>query len=269
MQPLNEVFSVVGVPIPILGMYASAYRWRSSIFFVTSLNLFFKFGFRVALACEILLKESSEVEAAYRSTQLSIAVLTALVSAAAMLLGVRCFKELKQLSRNTFLVMVIGLENSGKSALLSHVVPSAPPGSRSVEINPTPGLKMHEFFKWQAQWRVWDMSGHGRSREMWQYYYSDVHCVVFVVDCSDVSRIGNAQAELKRLMEHPDIQERRPALLVFGNKCDLVNHDGADESVSPERLENILQLNMYSEKHRCKVLASNGITGSSSEEGFQ
>ena len=261
----NEVLSVCGLLVSLCGVYTAAYAWAWYMAVVAFCDFFLKFAFRIAFLAEILTQDG--VDSGYRSTECAISILVIIIALVSVLSGASSYRYIKAADKQVRVVVIIGLSNSGKSTLLSHVVPVTP-DSLSVEINPTAGLQLREFRKWGTSWRVFDMSGHGRAREMWQSYYSDVDCIVFVVDCSDPIRIGSAQEELFRAMKHPDVVKKRPALLVFGNKSDLSKKMG-ENAIDYSRLESLLQINNYASNHQCKVMASNGIAGTSVDEGFQ
>ena len=45
---------------------------------------------------------------------------------------------------------------------------------RKPGIHPTPGLKLHQFKRLSTQWNIFDMSGHGKYRYMWEDFYQSV-----------------------------------------------------------------------------------------------
>ena len=55
---------------------------------------------------------------------------------------------------------------------------------------------------------------------MWAYYFAHVQAIVFVVDVTDVNRIGVVRDELSIILESAIVKDRRPALLVYANKSD-------------------------------------------------
>jgi ADP-ribosylation factor-like protein 6 len=53
---------------------------------------------------------------------------------------------------------------------------------------PTVGFAVEEFTKNNISFTVFDMSGQGRYRNLWEHYYKDVQAIIFVVDTSDKIR---------------------------------------------------------------------------------
>ena len=58
----------------------------------------------------------------------------------------------------------------------------------ATEVVPTVGFTVEEFSKDGIDFTVFDMSGQGRYRNLWEHYYKDVQAVIFVVDTSDKIR---------------------------------------------------------------------------------
>jgi ADP-ribosylation factor-like protein 6 len=70
----------------------------------------------------------------------------------------------------------------------------------------------------QEQCIVYDLSGQGRYREQWQYFYPDVDAVFYVVDSTDLERISINQEILHEMARHPGLQGRRIPFIIMGNK---------------------------------------------------
>lgn len=87
-----------------------------------------------------------------------------------------------------------------------------------VEVTPTVGFSVEEFSKNNVSFTVYDMSGQGRYRSLWEHYYSDVEAIIFVVDSTDKIRIVVAKEEVQILLSHPDIKSTRIPILFFANK---------------------------------------------------
>eukprot|EP00351_Strombidinopsis_sp_SopsisLIS2011_P001760 CAMPEP_0116882704 /NCGR_PEP_ID=MMETSP0463-20121206/15048_1 /TAXON_ID=181622 /ORGANISM="Strombidinopsis sp, Strain SopsisLIS2011" /LENGTH=89 /DNA_ID=CAMNT_0004536379 /DNA_START=42 /DNA_END=311 /DNA_ORIENTATION=+ len=52
---------------------------------------------------------------------------------------------------------------------------------------------------------VYDMSGQGRYRESWSFFYTDVDGIFFVVDASDKDRISIVKEILYEIARHPGL----------------------------------------------------------------
>ncbi|KAB7507565.1 ADP-ribosylation factor-like protein 6 [Armadillidium nasatum] len=115
-------------------------------------------------------------------------------------------------------VLVIGLDNSGKSTMLNHFKPEA---AKSMEVVPTVGFSIEKFKTKNVSFTAFDMSGQGRYRNLWEAYYADCQGIIFVVDSSDKLRLVVAKDELDQLLHNPQIKNRRIPMLFFANKMDV------------------------------------------------
>jgi signal recognition particle receptor subunit beta len=190
----------------------------------------------------------------------------------------------------THTVLVIGLNNAGKSTLLLNMNPKILSKQPAETINqlstsPTQGLSLVQFRteKNRVGWRVWDMSGHGRFRPLWNYYVSHVGGIVYVVDVTDGDRIACSRDEFNLLMDQPRVKERRLPILLLANKVDLggsedegiVSNDktgaGASGSGKTLTLDNIrvaFGIDQLNGHQKAKVFSTSGLTGSGVSEGF-
>merc|ERR1711935_304371 len=85
-------------------------------------------------------------------------------------------------SRVKLKIIVVGLDNSGKTTIISHLKPKKAIAS---DIVPTVGFNVEEFQKNGVQFTVFDMSGQGRYRNLWEHYYKDVGGIIFCIDSTD------------------------------------------------------------------------------------
>jgi ADP-ribosylation factor-like protein 6 len=85
-------------------------------------------------------------------------------------------------------------------------------------VTPTVGFQVEEFDKGNINFTVFDMSGQGRYRGLWEHYYSDVNAIIFVVDSTDRLRMCVAKEELDQLLSHDDIKRAKIPILFFANK---------------------------------------------------
>eukprot|EP00941_MAST-03F_sp_MAST-3F-sp1_P000716 g716.t1 len=179
-----------------------------------------------------------------------------------------------------FRVIVIGLDNAGKSSILSHYTRVtkryvlntswrynnlAEPRCKTV-ILPTSGLAMHELKVELERWRTIDFSGQGRYRKMWTDYYSSSNGVCFVVDASNLLRLGKVEEEFELFLQNPHIEEKKPPVLIFVNKGDHATDTGG-KAASLSRITTLLRVNDR-QGQQFKVVESNGLTGEGIQKGF-
>ncbi|KAG7484231.1 hypothetical protein MATL_G00047070 [Megalops atlanticus] len=154
-------------------------------------------------------------------------------------------------------VLCIGLDNSGKSTMINQLKPSS---AQSQDIVPTIGFSVERFSTTSLSFTVFDMSGQGRYRSLWEHYYRDAQAIIFVIDSADKMRIVVAKEELNALITHPDVKSKRMPILFFTNKMDL------PDSLSSVKVSQMMGLENIKSKswHIC---ASNALTGEGLKEG--
>ncbi len=88
----------------------------------------------------------------------------------------------------------------------------------TLEVTPTVGFQVEEFSKNNISFTVYDMSGQGRYRSLWEHYYSDVQAIIYVLDSTDRIRMCVAKEELEQLLNHEEIKKIKAPILFFANK---------------------------------------------------
>ena len=156
-------------------------------------------------------------------------------------------------------VIVVGLDNAGKSMLINQLKPAR---AASYEVTPTVGFSMDHFERGGFTFSVWDMSGAGAYRSLWETYYKEADAVIFVVDSSDRLRLCVARDELRNVLEHPDIVARKPPMLFFANKMDLPG------AVEPKDMAEDLALHASVKDRPWQIAASNSLTGEGIDAGI-
>ena len=156
-------------------------------------------------------------------------------------------------------ILCLGLDNSGKTTIINRLKPEK---SQTTDIVPTVGFTIEKLILPGLIFTVFDMSGQGRYRNLWEHYYRDAQAIIFVIDSSDKLRIVVAKEELDELLNHGDIKTKPIPVLFFANKMDM------RDSLSPVQVSNLLKLDGLREKpwHIC---ASNAITGEGLHEGVE
>ena len=90
--------------------------------------------------------------------------------------------------KTEYSILLLGLDNAGKTTLLSSIkslyLPTHPaPASKTV---PTVGQNVATIPLPDMYLKIWDVGGQHSLRKLWQSYYKSCHAIVFVVDSSDV-----------------------------------------------------------------------------------
>lgn len=135
------------------------------------------------------------------------------------------FKRLMQsLSTKKLEVVLVGLENSGKTTLLQVLSDGTP-----VETAPTIGLNVRMVKKGGVQMKCWDLGGQTQYRGEWGRYTRGCNAIIFVVDASATHLFLDAKSELHRLLEDRELSNT--ALLVVANKVDLEPHATESELI--------------------------------------
>ncbi|XP_071478115.1 ADP-ribosylation factor-like protein 6 [Diadema antillarum] len=156
-------------------------------------------------------------------------------------------------------VLCIGLDNSGKSTIINHLKPNE---DQTEDVVATVGFSVEKFTTPGVSFTVFDMSGQGKYRDLWEHYYKEAQAVIFVIDSSDKLRIVVAKSEIDMLLEHAAVQSRRIPILFFANKMDL------RDALTSVKCIRLLELDKIKDKpwHIC---ASNALTGEGLHEGIQ
>lgn len=148
-------------------------------------------------------------------------------------------------------ILVVGLDNSGKTSILNYLRPKETRVNASV---PTVGFNIENFTYQGLSFTAFDMSGQSRYRTLWGNYYRTSDGIIFVIDSSDKARILVAREELQQLLVHPDVLKRKTPILLFANKMD-VRDALSDVGVSSALgLENITNKSWY-------ICSTNALSG--------
>lgn len=67
--------------------------------------------------------------------------------------------------------------------------PSIPPE----KIPPTIGMNLARLHHQGSKLVIWDLSGQFKMRMLWEKYYDDAHCIIFLVDAHDRDRLDEAK----------------------------------------------------------------------------
>uniref|UniRef100_A0A1I7ZK94 ADP-ribosylation factor-like protein 6 n=1 Tax=Steinernema glaseri TaxID=37863 RepID=A0A1I7ZK94_9BILA len=114
-------------------------------------------------------------------------------------------------------ILVLGLDNSGKTTIINKMKPS---DTQVTQIVPTVGYSVDRFTAGNMLFSSFDMSGQSKYRNLWENYYSTCEGIAFVVDSNDRLRMAVARDELWMVLDHKDITSNKVPIIVFANKMD-------------------------------------------------
>jgi len=139
-------------------------------------------------------------------------------------------------------ILVVGLDNSGKSSLVDKLKPRTKGSKAPFEATPTVGFLVDTFRYQNLSFTCFDMSGQSRFRSLWETYYDGVEAIVFVVDSSDKIRVCVAKDELEELLSHEAVAHNPIPILFFANKMDI------DDALTPKECTDLLGLNRITDR---------------------
>ncbi|KAJ6031630.1 hypothetical protein N7540_002362 [Penicillium herquei] len=97
-------------------------------------------------------------------------------------------------SKEEYSVLLLGLDNAGKTTLLTQIkalyqpradgTPAPNPGKTV----PTVGQNVATISLSDMNLKIWDVGGQISMRGLWQSYYTSCHAIIFVVDSADVGQ---------------------------------------------------------------------------------
>eukprot|EP00750_Incisomonas_marina_P001054 INCI10865.1.p1 GENE.INCI10865.1~~INCI10865.1.p1 ORF type:complete len:197 (+),score=42.89 INCI10865.1:200-790(+) len=155
-------------------------------------------------------------------------------------------------------ILVLGLDNSGKSTLLTHL--NSKKGDIK-EVAPTVGFSVEGFKMGGLKFTCFDMSGQSKYRNLWERYYADVDGIVWVIDSTDKVRMCVVQDEIENMLEHKQLRGKSFPILFFANKMDLPSAYSAVECMEELELDELTR--------PWHISASNALTGKGVESGVQ
>jgi len=113
-------------------------------------------------------------------------------------------------------ILMVGLDAAGKTTILYKLKLG-----EIVTTIPTIGFNVETVEYKNIAFTVWDVGGQDKIRPLWRHYFTNTQGLIFVVDSSDRERIGEAYAELNKMINEDELKES--IILVFANKQDLPN----------------------------------------------
>ncbi|XP_048484208.1 ADP-ribosylation factor-like protein 6 [Plutella xylostella] len=138
-------------------------------------------------------------------------------------------------------VVVLGLDNSGKSSLLRALHP--PPRTPAAEEPPPPptvGTRQDHFTAGGVSFSALEVGGGRRHRALWERHYRAADALIYVVDAADPLRLVVSRSELQLVLAAGGA--RRVPLLVLANKSDrpdALHHLQVAQALSLEQVQGV------------------------------
>jgi ADP-ribosylation factor related protein 1 len=133
-------------------------------------------------------------------------------------------------SKEEYSVLILGLDNAGKSTLQENVKALFDPSNPEPKLKtvPTVGQNVTTITLPDMYLKIWDVGGQHSLRKLWQSYYSSCHAIVFVIDSTDIGdgnlehdnsgRLEECRLVLEDVLNHSETEG--VPLLVLANKQD-------------------------------------------------
>ncbi|XP_067852742.1 ADP-ribosylation factor-like protein 13B [Heptranchias perlo] len=121
-------------------------------------------------------------------------------------------RKVQEPIRNVTL-LILGLSNAGKTAILKGIQKESP-----YYIGPNGGFSRTDLMVDRFNVTIFDLGGGEKIRSTWKNYYPEAHGIIFVVDSTDVKRMGEAGNVLSEVLKHQKMSGK--PVLVLANKQD-------------------------------------------------
>ncbi|XP_074622535.1 ADP-ribosylation factor-like protein 5B [Acropora palmata] len=170
-------------------------------------------------------------------------------------MGVLFAKLFSWFSNEEHKVIIVGLDNAGKTTILYQFLMS-----EVVHTSPTIGSNVEEVVWKNIRFLMWDIGGQESLRSAWNTYYTNTEFLIVVVDSTDRERLAVTKAELCNMLNHEDLKQA--GVLIFANKQDIKG------SMSVAEISE--QLNLTSIKdHGWHIQACCALTGEGLYQGLE
>ncbi|CZR59093.1 probable ARL1-ADP-ribosylation factor [Phialocephala subalpina] len=173
-------------------------------------------------------------------------------------------------SKKEIRILILGLDNAGKTTLLYRLKIG-----EVVTTIPTIGFNVESVTYKNLNFNVWvccsipplqtyltslqDLGGQTSIRPYWRCYYANTAAVIFVIDSTDIDRLGTASEELAAMLNEDELKDA--ALLVFANKQDQPGAKGAGEISEALKLAELRDRNW-------SIVACSAVDGRGVDEGM-
>ncbi|XP_017073439.1 ADP-ribosylation factor-like protein 3 [Drosophila eugracilis] len=127
---------------------------------------------------------------------------------------VSVIKKIMPMGLQKSCLLILGLDNAGKSTLTARLVEIL--NGDSKELN-------KQASEWtfridNSKVKLWDINGELKNRQAWPNYYKKAKALIFVLDSKDAVRLSEARCVLCDVLMHEELN--KASLLILSNKKD-------------------------------------------------
>ena len=166
----------------------------------------------------------------------------------------KIIKKIKESDREVR-ILILGLDNAGKTTLLKRLL-----DEDVNEVSPTVGFNIKTIdYKGEYTITFWDIGGQSSIRSYWSNYYAQTDGIIWVLDSTDVARIGECASTLDHILQQEQLAGA--SVLIFANKQDV---EGA---MSQRAIQQYLHLEESINRHWF-IASCSAKTGDGVADGF-
>ncbi|XP_028391287.1 ADP-ribosylation factor-like protein 3 [Dendronephthya gigantea] len=165
-------------------------------------------------------------------------------------------KKLKSAPSKELRLLLLGLDNAGKTTLLKHLA-----SEDYTNVTPTQGFNIKTVQAKGLRLNIWDIGGQKSIRAYWNNYYENTDVLIYVIDSTDKKRMEETGFELTELLEEEKLAG--VPVLIFANKQDLLN------ALTQAEIADKLQLASLVRDRTWHIQACSALTGEGVESGLE
>ena len=140
-------------------------------------------------------------------------------------------------------VVVVGLDNAGKTAILSKFGGKLGIGELT-KLKPTKGVERKKIVSSELELFIWDMGGQAEYRERYlenpEQYFLQIDLLLYVLDVLDWERYEESIKYFKEILKIIKTLEEKPYLLIFLHKYDPDIKNNPEIILKVEMLKDVL-----------------------------
>jgi len=137
------------------------------------------------------------------------------------------------LVRPCYHVVMLGLDNSGKTTLLYRLK-----HNMFTHQTRTIGFNCEKIYHKKSVFKLWDVGGDERTRSLWRSYCRKTDLIMFVIDSEDHERLEEAKIEVETIIKIVSRTNNVP-VLILANKQDLPDSSSSSTIDKQLNLKNV------------------------------